>query len=209
MPDRKSLAAAALTVCCGLPVAGVPQARAEPVSASAAAARPKKGAVIAQIRIKRMGLKADVREGVGERVLRRGVGHYPGTALPGHEGNTVLLGHRTTWLRPFNKLDRMRRGDRVVLRAGRKSYVYRVRSKHVIKPRDRRALEPVPFKRRSAPDGQYVTLITCTPKGSDRRRLVVVAKRVRASKRERVLKRVRVSERVRARDRDRVSKRVR
>lgn len=185
MLDRKSLAAAALAVCCGLPVTGVPQARAEPVAASAAVARPKKGAVIAQIRIKRMGLKADVREGVGERVLRRGVAHYPGTALPGHEGNTVLLGHRTTWLRPFNKLDRMRRGDRVVLRAGGKSYVYRVRSKHVIKPRDRRALEPVPFKRRSAPDGQYVTLITCTPKGSDRRRLVVVAKRDQASKRVR------------------------
>ncbi|MEU8803313.1 class E sortase [Spirillospora sp. NPDC048819] len=193
MLDRKSLAAAAMAVCCSLPVLGVPQTQAatraragtaavsEPAAVlapaavpAAAPARPRYGAVIAHIRIPRMGLKAKVREGVGGSVLRRAVGHYPRTALPGHEGNTVLLGHRTTHLRPFNRLDEMRRGDRIVLRVGRTSYVYKARSMHVIKPRNRSVLEPVPFKRRSAPDGEYVTLITCTPKGSDRRRLVVI-----------------------------------
>jgi sortase A len=173
MLDRRSLGAAAVAAFCCAPVLSVPQAQAAPAAVSA---RPKTGARIGQIRIKRMHLKADVRQGVGQAVLRRAVGHYPGTGLPGRDGNTVLLGHRTTWLHPFNKLDRMRRGDRIVLRIGRKTYVYRVRTKRVIKPRDRRALEPVPFKRRSAPNGQYVTLITCTPKGSDRRRLVVVGK---------------------------------
>lgn len=171
MPGRKSVPAAVLAACCALSVVGVPQAQARTASA-----RPKKGAVIAQIRIKRIGLKAKVREGVGKSVLRHAVGHYPGTALPGHEGNTALLGHRTTWLHPFNRLDELRRGDRIVLRAGRTAYVYTARSKRVIKPRDRRALEPVPFKPRSAPDGEYVTLVTCTPKGSDRYRLVVVGK---------------------------------
>jgi sortase A len=173
MLDRRSLGAAAVAAFCCAPVLSVPPAQAAPAVVSA---RPKTGARIGQIRIKRMHLKADVRQGVGQAVLRRAVGHYPGTGLPGRDGNTVLLGHRTTWLHPFNKLDRMRRGDRIVLRIGRKTYVYRVRTKRVIKPRDRRALEPVPFKRRSAPNGQYVTLITCTPKGSDRRRLVVVGK---------------------------------
>ncbi|MFI0406162.1 class E sortase [Actinomadura sp. 3N508] len=174
MLDRKSVPAAAIAVCCGLPVTGVPQAaHAQTMSV---VARPQKGAVLAQLRIKRIGLKVAVREGVGDRVLRRGAGHYPGTALPGREGNTVLLGHRTTWLRPFHDLDRMRRGDRIVLRAGRTTYTYTMRTMRVIKPRDRRALEPVPFKPLSAPDGQYITLITCTPKGSDRRRLVVVGK---------------------------------
>lgn len=191
---RRCLSAAAVAVCCCLPVAAVPPAQAQARTqaqaqaraqeqARVAAARPKKGAVIAHIQIKRMGLKAKVKEGVGKRVLRHAVGHYPRTALPGREGNTVLLGHRTTWLHPFNKLDRMRRGDRIVLRVGRTSYVYRVRTKRVIKPKDRRALEPVPFKRRSAPNGKYVTLITCTPKGSDRRRLVVVGKLSGTSKR--------------------------
>lgn len=181
MLDRRSLGAVAVAASCCAPVLGVvPQARARvPVHAQAQAvraARPETGALIGKIRIKRMGLTANVREGVGQAVLRRAVGHYPGTGLPGRDGNTVLLGHRTTYLHPFNKLDRMRRGDRIVLRIGRKTYVYRVRTKRVIEPADRRALEPVPFKRRSAPNGQYVTLITCTPKGSDRRRLVVVGK---------------------------------
>ncbi|GAA4235167.1 hypothetical protein GCM10022254_41820 [Actinomadura meridiana] len=194
MLDRKSLAAVAVAACCGLTVAVVPspqsqalaqvraqtpartQAVARDVTRAQAQERPRKGAVIAHLSIKRMRLKAQVREGVSEAVLRHGAGHYPGTALPGHEGNTVLLGHRTTWLHPFNKLDRMKRGDRIVVRVGHTSYVYRVRSKHVIRPNDRSVLEPVPFDRGSAPDGRYITLITCTPKGSDRRRLVVIGK---------------------------------
>ncbi|MFA1546742.1 class E sortase [Actinomadura chokoriensis] len=189
MLDRTTLGAAVVAAFCCAPVLGVPQAHASaqvraaehvrvmPQAAPAvAAARPRKGALIGTIRIKRMHLKADVRQGVAQKVLRRAVGHYPGTGLPGRDGNTVLLGHRTTWLRPFNKLDRMRRGDRIVLRVGRTTYVYRVSVKRVIRPADRRALEPVPFHRRSAPHGQYVTLISCTPKGSDRRRLVVVGK---------------------------------
>ncbi|HEY8482455.1 MAG TPA: class E sortase [Spirillospora sp.] len=182
MLDRTSLAAAALAASCGLSLLGVPQARAQSAASPAgaparvAAARPEKGTVIAHIQIKRMGLKTGVREGVGQKVLRRGVGHYPRTALPGQEGNVVLLGHRTTWQRPFNRLDTVRRGDAIVLRVGRTAYVYTARSKRVIKPTNRSALEPVPFKRRSAPDGRYVTLITCTPKGSDRYRLVVVGK---------------------------------
>ncbi|WP_165964429.1 class E sortase [Actinomadura sp. KC216] len=187
MLDRKSVSAAAIAVCCGLPVAGVPQAAHAQTQTHAATmpavARPQKGTVIAQLRIKRMGLKVAVREGVSDPVLRRGAGHYPGTALPGQEGNTVVLGHRTTWLHPFNKLDRMRRGDRIVLHAGRTTYTYTMRTMRVIKPRDRRVLEPVPFKPLSAPDGQYITLITCTPKGSDRRRLVVVGKLSHTSKR--------------------------
>jgi LPXTG-site transpeptidase (sortase) family protein len=144
--------------------------------ATARAARPRIGKVIATIAIKRIHLKIKVREGVSERVLSEGVGHYPRTAPPGNLGNTVLLGHRTTWLHPFGELDRLRRGDRIVLKAHHRTYVYRVRGRHIIKPTDRRALEPVPFRPGKAPDGAYVTLISCTPKGSDRRRIVVVAK---------------------------------
>ena len=70
----------------------------------------------------------------------------------------------------------------LVLRIGRTTYTYRARIKRVIDPRDRRALEPVPFKARSAPNGQWITLITCTPKGSDRHRLVVVGKLYRTSR---------------------------
>ncbi|WP_344284275.1 class E sortase [Actinomadura napierensis] len=170
----RALPAAGLLAAGCVAAVGTPPASAAP--AAPAAARSKTGKVIATIGIKRMHLAMKVREGVSERVLSQGVGHYPRTALPGRLGNIVLLGHRTTWKHPFGRLDAMRRGDRIVLKAHHRTYVYRVRGRHVIRPTDRRALEPVPFKPGKAPDGQYVTLISCTPKGSDRRRIVVVGK---------------------------------
>ncbi|TYK50967.1 class E sortase [Actinomadura decatromicini] len=187
MLDRKSLLAAGVAACCSVSLVGVPQARAgsaaSPAAAVAAgrAAQPKRGALIGKIWIPRMGLRMGVWEGVSQRVLQLGPGHYPWTGLPGRDGNTVLLGHRTTWRHPFNRLDLMRGGDRIVLKYGRTTYTYRARTKRVIDPMDRRALEPVPFKARSAPHGQWITLITCTPKGSDRHRLVVVGKLYRTS----------------------------
>jgi sortase A len=181
-PGRALPAAALLAAGCvaaaGMPAAHAASAgnRAAHAAQVAQAARPRIGKVIATISIKRIHLKIKVREGVSERVLSRGVGHYPRTAPPGTLGNTVLLGHRTTWLHPFGKLDLLRRGDRIVLKAHHKTYVYRVRGRHVIVPTDRRALEPVPFKPGKAPNGEYVTLISCTPKGSNRHRIVVVGK---------------------------------
>ncbi|WP_067451899.1 class E sortase [Actinomadura macra] len=142
--------------------------------AHAAPAGARRGAVIAKIGIRRIGLKARVLHGIAPEMLQKGAGHYPGTAYPGREGNVVLLGHRTTYLAPFGRINELRRGDPIVLSVGRTSYVYKVRGKRIIMPTDRRALEAVPFKRGSVANGKYVTLITCHPKGSDRRRLVVV-----------------------------------
>lgn len=178
-----ALLAAGCVAAAGMPAAhaapaGIRAAAAAPgrTATAAQAARPRTGKVIATISIKRIHLRIKVREGVSQRVLSKGVGHYPRTAPPGALGNTVLLGHRTTWLHPFGALDRLRRGDRIVLKANHRTYVYRVRGRHIIVPTDRRALEPVPFRPGKAPNGEYVTLISCTPKGSDRHRIVVVAK---------------------------------
>ncbi|GGV17610.1 hypothetical protein GCM10010182_43600 [Actinomadura cremea] len=150
-------------------------AGAEPRTGAAAAA-PRRGEQIAGLAIDRISLKAKVLEGVAEHVLQHGVGHYPGTARPGDRGNTVLLGHRTTHLRPFLDLDKLKKGDAVRLRAGGKTHVYRVQDKRITMPDDRSALEPVPYRPWSPPDGAYVTLITCHPKGTDERRLIVVAR---------------------------------
>lgn len=179
-PVASALAAGILTF------AVTPRAQAAPAGPAAAArqapAARKTGAVLGTITVRRIGLTSRIREGITARVLRQGVGHHPGTARPGRPGNTVLLGHRTTWRAPFARIDELRRGDRLVLRAGRTSYVYRVRGKRVIKPTNWRVLEPVPFKAWSSPRGRYVTLISCHPRGSDRRRLVVVARFVHSKR---------------------------
>ena len=47
--------------------------------------------------------------------LRKGPGHYPGTALPGVRGNVAIAGHRTTYGAPFQDIDQLKPGDEVVL----------------------------------------------------------------------------------------------
>ncbi|MEU5881182.1 class E sortase [Spirillospora sp. NPDC047279] len=129
---------------------------------------------IATLAIPKIGLNEPVWEGVGRSDLERGVGHFPRTAAPGRWGNTVLLGHRTTGPAPFRRLGRLSAGDPLDLRAEGRSLRYRVRSVHIITPRQTSVLEPVPFKPGASPDGRYLSLITCHPKGSDTHRLVVV-----------------------------------
>ena len=68
--------------------------------------RVKLGRGLAMIRVPRFGKGYHyvVIEGVERKDLRKGPGHYPGTALPGQVGNFVVSGHRTTYSAPFNRL---------------------------------------------------------------------------------------------------------
>ncbi|MFB4319069.1 class E sortase [Actinomadura sp. 21ATH] len=137
---------------------------------------PDIGERIARITISRMKVRGPVREGVTRRVLARGIGHHPRTAMPGEIGNAVLLAHRTTYKAPFRRIGRMRAGDRVTVTAGGRTFVYRAYGKRVISPRKTSVLAPVPFRWGAAPRESVLTLISCHPPGSDRRRLVVLAR---------------------------------
>ena len=68
--------------------------------------------LIGRIAIARLGLSAVITEGAGKDVLRRAVGHVPGTAFPGKPGNVGLAGHRDTFLRPLRNV---RLNDIIVL----------------------------------------------------------------------------------------------
>lgn len=60
----------------------------------------------------------EVREGIYDPTLRDGLGHLPGSALPGQLGNAVIVGHRTTHGAPFRDLDTLHPGDLIVLETG-------------------------------------------------------------------------------------------
>jgi sortase A len=109
-------------------------------------------------------------EGVAPDDLKKGPGHYPGTSLPGAEGNMGIAGHRTTYARPFWALDRLEAGDRIYVdtRGGR--FIYRVEWARVVDPNQVEVLDPT-----SAPS---LTLTTCHPKFSAAQRLVVRAVQV-------------------------------
>lgn len=138
----------------------------------AASRRLAKGAPIATLTIPRLGLSAVVAEGADDEVLRRAIGHLPGSARPGELGNVALAGHRDTFFRP---LERIEKGDLVTLETPEGRYDYRVEWSRVVEP-DRSDLA-------SARGGATLTLITCFPfrwVGDAPRRFVVRARNIAA-----------------------------
>ena len=117
-------------------------------------------------------LEADI-----QNSLRDGVIHYPGTALPGDGGNVVITGHSSyyawepgSFKDVFALLHDVKMGDRVVLYFNQKKFVYEVFNIKVVLPKDVDVLGPTP--------GEQLTLITCTPIGTNLKRLIVEARLV-------------------------------
>lgn len=135
------------------------------------------GEGIAILRIPRFGSgwARVVVEGVARADLRRGPGHYPGTALPGGLGNVVISGHRTTYGAPFNRLDELRPGDPLVLETAGSWFTYRTLQETVVSPHDVGVIAPVPDEPGAAPERHLLTLTTCNPKYSASTRLILLA----------------------------------
>ncbi|KIF02722.1 hypothetical protein PL81_28360 [Streptomyces sp. RSD-27] len=133
------------------------------------------------LRIPKLGLSVPVAEGVDRRaVLDKGyVGHYPGTAQPGAEGNFALAGHRNTHGEPFRYLNRLREGDEVLVDVRGRRYAYVVgKVLAETSPGDMGVIAPVPRSgvRPGAgygEPGSYITLTTCTPEYTSKYRMVV------------------------------------
>jgi sortase A len=127
--------------------------------------------LVGRIEIPRLGVKAIVAEGVSGRTLRRAVGHLPGTALPGADGNVVLAAHRDTFFRPLKDVQR---GDAIALTTPEGRFEYTVQETQVVEPSRTDVLEPV--------GTPTLTLVTCYPfylVGSAPDRFVVRAVRTR------------------------------
>jgi len=120
-----------------------------------------------KIRIPTIDVDQAIVAGVGKDDLRQGPGHYPGTALPGGDGNMVISGHRTTYTKPFYDIDRLNPGDLIWIDTPDGSFTYIVQDSYVVDPDDLRAL--------GGSELPILTLTTCHPKGSARQRLIVVA----------------------------------
>ena len=128
------------------------------------------GSLIGRIEIPRLGLSVIVVEGVDRLILRRSVGHIPGTALPGQPGNVGISGHRDTFFRPLRNI---RQDDIIALTTLLGEYRYRVVSTKVVSPSDVAVLDPS--------ENEILTLVTCYPfyfVGSAPDRFIVRAERV-------------------------------
>ena len=133
------------------------------------------GEGFAFLRIPRLGrdFNVPVVEGVRDRDLSRGVGHYRQTARPGEVGNFAVAGHRATNGEPFRDLDRVRRGDALVVETETTWFTYVVDRTRIVKPTDVWVIDPVPGRPGSEPTRSLLTLTTCNPRWASTERLIV------------------------------------
>lgn len=105
-----------------------------------------------------------------------GIGHYPGTAMPGGIGNFAVAGHRVTYGKPFNRVEELRVDDALVVRTEQTWYVYRVVATEVVDPSRTEVLAPVPGEPDASPTVAAMTMTTCHPMYSARERFIVHAR---------------------------------
>ena len=115
--------------------------------------RPAAGSLIGRIEIPRLGVSTIIRAGSDARTLRLAVGHIPGTAYPGEQGNIGLAGHRDTF---FRRLRDIKVDDEIRIVTPEETYTFKVERTSVVKPRDTWVLNDT-----SA--GTVLTLVTCYP----------------------------------------------
>lgn len=121
---------------------------------------------IGTIEIPKIGLRHPIFHGITMRNIDRGPSHWPGTALPGHLGNTVFAGHRVTKSRPFRNIDQLVAGDEVIFTVDGVRSVYAVTGSKVVLPTAMEIVNPTP--------DATGTLFACHPPGSARYRYVVL-----------------------------------
>jgi sortase A len=129
--------------------------------------RTTSGKPLGELRIPRLDARYVVVQGTGSGSLRRGPGHYYGTALPGQSGTVGIAGHRTTYGAPFRHLDALRRGDPITITMPYGRFVYRVEGTRIVKPQDVSTLRAI--------GRQRLVLTACHPLYSAAQRLVVIA----------------------------------
>jgi sortase A len=144
------------------------------------------GEAFAILRIPRFGgdYARPVLEGTGTEVLEDGVGHYAGTAMPGKVGNLALAGHRTTYGRPFHDIDKLRKGDVVLVETKTSYAVYAVQRHAIVDPGAVEVIAPVPDQPGAKPAEAWLTMTACHPKYSAAQRYIVHAKLVQVYPRD-------------------------
>jgi sortase A len=131
---------------------------------------PPRGLAIGRVELPTLGRSYAFVEGTSTGELRRGPGHFPGTALPGERGTVAIAGHRTTYGAPFRTIDRLRRGDRITVRMPYGRFSYRVERTRIVAP------SALWVTRRVAHD--RLVLTACHPLYSAAQRIVVFARAV-------------------------------
>ena len=101
-----------------------------------------------------------------------GIGVYTNSKMPGEVGNFAMAGHRTTWGKPFNQLDKLQLNDAIVVETPDGWFTYRFRTLEYVKPTQTDVLADVPQMPEVQTGERYITLTACSPLYSLAERIV-------------------------------------
>ena len=119
------------------------------------------------IEIPKIGLRHKVMHGITLRNIDHGPSHWPGTPLPGEQGNVVFMGHRVTHSKPFRRIHELTPGDQIHFDIAGVKSTYAVTGHEIVTPDRLDIVNPT-----AEP---ILTIFACHPPGSARQRYVVRA----------------------------------
>jgi sortase A len=117
-------------------------------------------------------VEGEIFQGSDSTTMDKGFWHFPTSVYPGQRGNSVVIAHRYLHLPPakdtFFNLDKVRKGDEIVVRQEENEYTYIVSEVKVVEKNDISVLQDS--------TEHQITLITCTPLWTSNQRLAVIGK---------------------------------
>jgi sortase A len=130
----------------------------------------KPGDAAGRIKIPRMKANFILVNGTDAASLRKGPGIYDDVPYPGMPGTTAIAGHRTTYLKPFRKINKMRKGDEITVEMPYGVFTYEVEKTRIVKPTALWVINRV--------DHDRLVLSACHPVYSAAKRFIVFARLV-------------------------------
>lgn len=115
-----------------------------------------------------------VSQGVGtvDVLDKNGIGHYPGTQMPGQIGNFAVAAHRTTYGAPFKLLATLQVGDKIYIQTPDGYYTYSFRGLEYVRPTGVGVLDAMPQQPGVAPTDRVLTMTSCNPMFSASERII-------------------------------------
>jgi sortase A len=130
-----------------------------------AASRVQKS--VGRLQIPSLRISETIYEGITDAQFNIGVGQMPGSPELGTTGNIVIGGHRTSAKHPFANIDRMKKGDEIIVFRNGKKFRYLVSKTFIVTKHALWILKPTP--------ASTLTLFSCHPKGKTSHRYVIRA----------------------------------
>lgn len=155
------------------PQAPSPSDYGEPIVASA----PGNAEAFAVLYVPRFGADyhRTVAEGTGRDVLNStqlGIGHYPGTQMPGDVGNFAVAAHRSAYGGGMHLINELQLNDAIYVQTADGYYTYRYRDMEYVPPSVVEVIAPVPNAPEATAVDRLITLTSCNPLLSTAERII-------------------------------------